>query len=134
MLSLNEIIKEDCGLNRTPVRAENDFLISSFPVFNPTSGTDSTLRLSLNPKRYDNGISPSIPFETCVVIFEMVIVRGSIFLDSLYILSSAKLFSKVFLLLFFGVFSSSSLSSSSGLKLANPLDLVLGGAELLSLF
>ncbi len=50
------------GLNLIPVLAENDFLISSFPVLNPTSAIEFNPRLSLKPKRYDNGISPLIPF------------------------------------------------------------------------
>ena len=84
------------GLNRIPVLAENDFLISSLPVFNPTSEIESNPRSSLNPKRYDSGILPSIPLEIFVVILVILIVRGSIFLDSLYIFSRAKLFSRDF--------------------------------------
>ena len=34
-----------------PVLAENDFFISSFPVFNPTSAIEFNPRLSLNPNR-----------------------------------------------------------------------------------
>ena len=117
-----------------PVLAENDFFISSLPVFNPTSGIEFNPRLSLNPKRYDSGIPPSIPLETFVVMLFMLIVRGSIFFDSLYILSSAKLFSKDFLLSFLSSFSSLFSFSSYALKLASPLDLVLDGVLGPSLF
>ena len=39
-LSLKEILSDVCGLNLIPDLAVKDFLISSFPVFSPTSETD----------------------------------------------------------------------------------------------
>ena len=83
MLSLNEIIKDVCGLNLIPVLAVNDFLMSSLPVFRPTSDTDAIPKFSLKPRRYANGISPSIPFDTLLVRLVIENVKGSIFLDSL---------------------------------------------------
>ena len=51
ILSLNEMLKEVCGLNLIPDLAVNDFLISSLPVLSPTSDTEDNPWLSLSPKR-----------------------------------------------------------------------------------
>ena len=80
---MKEILSDVCGLNRIPDLAVKDFLISSFPVFSPTSETDDIPWLSLNPNRYPNGISPCTPFDNLLVLLVTVNIKGSIFLDSL---------------------------------------------------
>ena len=44
ILSLKDTVSDVCGLNRIPVLAVNVFLISSDPVLNPTSGTESIFK------------------------------------------------------------------------------------------